>query len=282
MDSLGSRLTLLEETTSTNDAVRDVARADGFGPGASPIWLAARRQVAGRGRRGRAWVGVEGNLFLSGMLWIDAPLERAAQLAFAGALAVADLLDPVVGPDAVRFKWPNDVLLGEAKVAGVLLESAFSSASRDGSGVALVVGMGVNLAAAPEVGRPATALAAHVDAAAVPEVETAARRLAMAFEARAAAWARDGFAALRDPWLARCAHLGRRMRAGEPGQPVEGVFEDVDDQGRLVLRQGTQRVLIHAGDVTLAPDEGGHAAIGPARPGVARHAEQGGGHASGH
>lgn len=258
MGSLPPRLTVLDDTDSTNDAVRAHAATLDFGPGARPVWIAARRQRAGRGRRGRAWVGVEGNLFLSGMLWIDAPLAAAAQLAFAGALAVGDLVDPLVGPEAVRFKWPNDVLLGVGspqggKVAGVLLESAVTEHGDGPAGVALVAGLGVNLAAAPAVDQQATSVAAHARGRAIPDVEAAAQTLAAAFEARAAAWAAGGFGVLRDPWLARCAHLGRRVRAWEAGAPVEGVFEDVDARGRLVLRANGARRVIHAGDVELAP-----------------------------
>ncbi|MCG8441445.1 MAG: biotin--[acetyl-CoA-carboxylase] ligase, partial [Caulobacterales bacterium] len=119
-----------------------------------PFWIQSRRQTAGRGRRGRPWSSLDGNLFLTGAVAPAAPAADAAQLSFAGALAVADLLDAHVEPSEVALKWPNDVLLAGDKVSGVLLE-----AQGQGEGLTVLIGVGVNLAAAPG---GATAMAAHL------------------------------------------------------------------------------------------------------------------------
>ena len=140
----------------------------------------ARRQSAGRGRRGRAWSSETGNLAATLLTVVHRPPAEAAQLTFVAALAVADLLDAYAPPALVGIKWPNDVMLDGKKASGILLESG----AHDSGGLWLAVGIGVNLAHAPsDTERPATALADHLraDVAAPPSIERAADGLAEAF-----------------------------------------------------------------------------------------------------
>jgi biotin-[acetyl-CoA-carboxylase] ligase BirA-like protein len=131
----------LDEVDSTSDEARRQAAQGSPGGPAPPFWVRADRQTKGRGRQGRGWIGLPGNLMISGVYHLACPPGEAAQLSFAAALAVADVLDAHVDPRRVAFKWPNDVKLDRLKVAGVLLEGV----SR-GRGVELVVGVGLNLA----------------------------------------------------------------------------------------------------------------------------------------
>src|ERR1043166_8409052 len=116
----GARLLSLDEVGSTNAEAFARARAGERGP----LWITARRQTAGRGRRGRAWVSEPGTLYASLLLTDPAPPQRAAELSLVAALAVHDALAEraaVLGP-RLTLKWPNDVLCDGAKLAGILVE----------------------------------------------------------------------------------------------------------------------------------------------------------------
>jgi len=231
----------LDETRSTNADARERALAGARGP----LWIAARRQLAGRGRRGRPWSGLEGNLFTTGLYVLQADPARVAELSFAAALAVADVCDIALkDPAATRVKWPNDVLVNRRKVAGILLESG----QAPGGGIWLAVGIGINLAAAPEDSeRPATALAAEGGAIGR---EAALEALVAGFERWRLRWLQDGFGPLRDAWLARAHGLGERCEARLASETVSGTFADLGPDGslRLDLDDGGRR-YISAGDV---------------------------------
>src|SRR5690606_16714456 len=111
-----------------------------------PLWISARRQSEGRGRRGRAWESDSGNLAATLLTVTRKAPAEAAQITFIAALAVADLLDAYAPPSLVTIKWPNDVMLAGQKASGILVESGAHASG----GLWLAVGIGVNLAQAPE------------------------------------------------------------------------------------------------------------------------------------
>jgi BirA family biotin operon repressor/biotin-[acetyl-CoA-carboxylase] ligase len=237
------------ELDSTNDeALRRAAAGE-----AGPLWLLARAQTAARGRRGRAWSTLPGNLAATLLMRPPGPPALAALRSFAAALALHDALVQATGrPQLFALKWPNDVLLAGAKLAGILLETG------PGAAPALAIGFGVNLAAAPD--------AASLEPGAVPPVSLRAATgvamtpdefldlLAPAF----AHWERrlsgEGFAPLRAAWLARAARLGEPVTARLPGRSVSGRFETIDPSGALVLATATGRVLLPAAELHFAGD----------------------------
>ncbi len=236
---------LLDHTDSTNAEARRRAEAGDTGP----LWIVARQQTAGRGRRGRAWKSDMGNLFATLLTTTCKPPAEAAQVTFIAALAIADLLDDWAPASLVTIKWPNDVMLAGDKAAGVLVESG----AHEGGGLWLAVGIGANLAHAPEeTERPATALAHHLrgDVAAPPTVEAAAARLADAFAVWMARWETLGFEPVLDAWRARSPGLDGPAVARLGRETVEGRAEGVAADGALKLRlaDGSLR-LISAGDV---------------------------------
>ena len=244
----------LDETESTNSEARARAEAGARGP----VWIAARRQLAGRGRRGRAWSGLDGNLFCTGLYTLQCEPGRAAELSFAAALAVASVCDAALkDPARTRLKWPNDVLVDGRKVSGILLESGAAA----GGGLWLAVGIGINLARHPEDSeRPAISLAG---AGGALDRERAAGVLVEAFETQRLRWLRDGFGPLRDSWLARAHGLGEPCLARLEGETVSGIFADLAPDGslRMDLDTGGRR-FISAGDVffphgAAAPGSGG-------------------------
>lgn len=233
---------------STNAEARRLAEAGEVGP----VWISAAVQTAGKGRRDRAWIALSGNLSATLLLTLDRQPAEAAQLAFVAALAVADLASAYVPPTLVSLKWPNDVLLGGAKVCGVLIESG--GAGQDG--LWLAVGVGMNLVRAPaDTEFPAAALADHlrVDVARPPTPEAALAVLAEAFADWQDRWEREGFGVIRAAWTARAAGLGQTCTARLDREAVTGMAEGLDDDGALILRtqDGVAR-RITAGDVFFA------------------------------
>ncbi len=236
---------LLDQTDSTNADARRRADAGETGP----LWIVARRQTEGRGRRGRQWESQDGNLFSTLLQLTRKSPAEAAQVTFVAALSIADLLDAYAPASLVTIKWPNDVMLAGRKASGVLVESG----AHDGGGLWLAVGIGVNLAHAPEgTERPATALAHHLrgDMTAPPTVEAAAAKLAEAFVVWMDRWETLGFQPILDAWRARTAGLNGPAVARLGRETIEGVAEGVAPDGALKLRlaDGSLR-LISAGDV---------------------------------
>lgn len=238
----GYRVLVLDEVGSTNAVAFEKAEAGE----PSGLWIVGRRQVAGRGRQGRAWTSERGNLYASLMLRDPAPADKLGQMPLMVAIAVHDAVADVLPPFArgdLAIKWPNDLLLGGAKIVGILIEG---SASR--AGQVVVVGIGINCAHHPEdTPYPATDLAA----AGHPVAPDALfERLAERMATRLAQW-RDGpFDAIRDAWLARARGLGQPITVRRPSGTVEGVFEALDPSGRLVLLKADgAREAISAGDV---------------------------------
>jgi BirA family biotin operon repressor/biotin-[acetyl-CoA-carboxylase] ligase len=236
---------LLDQTDSTNADARRRADAGEAGP----LWIVARRQSEGRGRRGRQWESQDGNLFSTLLQLTRKSPAEAAQVTFVAALAIADLLDAWAPASLVTIKWPNDVMLAGQKASGVLVESG----AHETGGLWLAVGIGVNLAHAPEgTERPATALVHHLrgDVTAPPTVEAAAATLAEAFAVWMDRWETLGFEPILDAWRARTAGLDGPAVARLGRETVEGTAEGVAPDGALKLRlaDGSLR-LISAGDV---------------------------------
>lgn len=217
----------LDEIDSTNEEAR--RRASAGEPG--PLWITAARQMQGRGRRGRVWISPPGNLAATLLIRPGRPAAECAQLSFAAALAVADMLSRNAPRADITLKWPNDVLAAEKKIAGILLESESGS---DGTAAWLAIGIGVNLAAFPDdTDLPAISLKSL--GATPPPPNDALLDLADAFAKWYEAWRGAGFAPLREAWLSRARGLGKRIRVRLAKEEVTGIFRDIDDSGALVL-----------------------------------------------
>ena len=252
----GFRLRHYATIGSTNDEAKALARA-GAADG-TLVW--ADEQTAGRGRRGRLWRSPPGNLYLSLVLRPDAAPSRAAQLGFVAALGLGDALQPLVGPALpLRYKWPNDLLANGQKLAGILLESETSAS--DGVDF-VVVGIGVNIVSAPkDVEFLATSLMANGIAGVTPPVLL--EGFAMHFAGWAQRWREEGFAPVREAWLAAASGLGESVRVRLERDTLFGWFHDLDDDGALVLDSLEGRRRIAAGDVF--PIETAGSAVRPSR-----------------
>ncbi|WP_181707078.1 biotin--[acetyl-CoA-carboxylase] ligase [Chthonobacter rhizosphaerae] len=242
----GYRVLRLDEVGSTNAVALE--RAEGGEP--AGLWVVARRQVAGRGRQGRAWTSEPGNLYSSLLLRDPARPAHLGELPLVVAVAVHDAVADVLPPPArapLQIKWPNDVLYGGAKICGILVEGAVHR-----EGQVVVVGIGINCRHHPPEAAYATtdltALGFPTDPPALFE------RLAARMAARFAEWQGGGFAAIRSAWLARARGVGEPIRVRLPNETLAGRFEALDDSGRLLLRLETGGLrTISAGDVFFGP-----------------------------
>ncbi|MDF1585969.1 biotin--[acetyl-CoA-carboxylase] ligase [Marinimicrococcus flavescens] len=212
---------------STNDLARAAAeRGEPEG-----LWVLADAQAAGRGRHGRRWASAPGNFYGSLLLRPRLPLARAASLSLLTGLVVAETVTGLAaGRVDVSVKWPNDVLVGRAKIAGILLEGA---AAADGESLWVVVGLGANLVAHPKDTPYPTSSLKALGLSVTPDgfLEALMPRL----EARLRLWRTQGFAGLRDSWLARAVGIGEPVRIVAGGETVAGRMLDLDDQGALRL-----------------------------------------------
>ena len=230
---------------STNEEARRRASVGERGP----LWICAKRQTAGRGRRGREWESPEGNLMATLLIAPGVTPPEAARLSFVAALAVHDLVASYATRSAVKVKWPNDVLIDGKKVAGILLESSGDAGVDVLPWVA--VGTGVNLMHAPTAAQyPATFVGAHGP---TPSPAEALAALAEAWETRFRTWRVSGFAAIRDAWLGVAAGLGQAIEVRLPGETLTGRFETLMPDGALslLLPSGARRAIT-AGEVFFA------------------------------
>lgn len=236
---------MIETIPTTGSTNADLAGRLGAGePLAEGYWLVADRQSAGRGRQGRTWFDGLGNFMGSTVVRPGAGDPPASTLALVAGLAVYEAIAPLLPPPHLaQLKWPNDLLVGGAKLSGVLLE---------GVAGCVVVGIGVNLAQAPELPDRATlALSAFGPA---PDRDLFAATLAPTFDRELERWRSFGLEPLVRRWLAAGHPPGTPLKVGEPGEiPLEGTFAGLTGDGALQLRlaDGTTRT-IHAGEVRLA------------------------------
>ena len=211
-------------------------------------WILAHEQTAAHGRRGRAWTSPRGNFSATLVLKVSGDPAQAALRSFSIAVALRQTLAMTVPAKQLTLKWPNDVLLGGGKVAGILLETTV----QDGGIDWLAIGVGVNLAAAPSVDQVET-LAVHPvavsDFGPAHSPQDFLFWLASHFAEQEQMFQEFGFAPIRRLWLNHAARLGETITARLPNEDVTGRFETVGENGYLVLNTPKGPRQIAAGDV---------------------------------
>ena len=203
-------------------------------------WLIARRQFAGKGRQGRPWQSIEGNFLGSTIVEVGARDPLAPALTLVAGLALIEAVDVAAPGAKLSLKWPNDLMLGDAKLAGILLER---------SGDRVVAGFGVNLAGAPEIaGRKTAALGPIAEIA----PEAFAPLLAGKFAQILAMWRTAEPSQFAQAWIARAHPVGTPLNVhNAPGELVSGTFEGIESDGALRLRRDGMIDIIRSGDVLL-------------------------------
>lgn len=240
-----SLIVKLDEVDSTNAECLRRATAGERGP----LWIAAERQSAGRGRSGRTWTQTGGNLAASLLFTPDCQLSALHQLSLLTGVAVHDAIDTACAGTipGLRLKWPNDILIGHAKAGGILVETTTWA----GTTVA-VAGIGVNIAHAPTIdGRGVARLGEH---AADVTGDHLLAALDTSMHRWLGIWQRGaGFADIRAAWLARTGPAGEPLAVNAGAERIEGMFNGIDDGGALLLRDASGKLRrLTYGDVCLA------------------------------
>lgn len=235
-------------------STNDIARAHIESGRTEPRAILAEAQTAGRGRRGRAWSSpVAANIYMSYLDAIGGGLDDARGLSLVTGIAVAEAIEAASGVD-VRLKWPNDLLVGDRKLGGILVELVLA-----GAGNAFgVLGIGVNVRVPVHVG-------AAIDQPFIDLTEAAGgsidrNDLAAAVVAHLHRYAADfrsrGFdEELQQRWQARDPFLDRRVVARSELGELRGVARGIDANGALVIETSTERVTVGAGNVSLRLEE---------------------------
>lgn len=243
----GYRLLRLDTVDSTNAEAR--RRADMGEPG--PLWIWSARQSKGRGRLGREWTSQIGNLFASLLIRLNCPLATASQLALVAGIVTYETIAKLIayeGRSTLLLKWPNDVLLAEEKVAGMLLENL---GDPNKGGAVVVIGTGINLASHPEnLPQPAISLDAYgLDVTPAQALEA----LAATTQEWLQRWGEGAtFPTIRRAWLDRAGPLGRPLVVRLRGTEIEGTYAGLDPEGALRLKTADGERVIAVGDVFFA------------------------------
>ncbi|HET6606912.1 MAG TPA: biotin--[acetyl-CoA-carboxylase] ligase [Rhodopila sp.] len=222
---------------STNDELRRLA-AEGAVDGTV---VHADEQTSGRGRMARSWFSPPGNLYMSILLRTGVPVQRTAEVGFVTAVAVAETVRALVPAKVpVALKWPNDVLATEAKISGILVERADE---------AVIVGVGLNTLEAPAVtGYRTTTIAAQ---GGIATVDGARDKLLERFGHLRGLWTEQGFAPIREAWLALSYPVGSVIKFTGPEGPITGRFLGLDLDGALLLDTPDGPTRFLAGDVSV-------------------------------
>ena len=201
----------------------------------------AEQQTQGRGRRGRNWIGENGNLFAS--LGIVYPLNRCGDLAFIASLAVAQTILDLSPKEDIKIKWPNDVLVRNHKISSILIEK--------GANDYLIVGIGVNISSAPSLDNTAYKATSLQDIYISIGCSYFLESLLNNFDLLMEENIRHGFATIRNKWLKYAAAIGKEIKIMQEQTTKKGIFSGIDDNGRLLLQTDDKIEKISAGDVFI-------------------------------
>ncbi len=235
--TIGRVIHVLRSVDSTNATARQLA-LEGSSEGTVVL---AEEQTKGRGRNGRGFLSPPGGVYLSVVLRPDIPPAAATRFTLLTAVAVSEALEESAGL-APHIKWPNDILLADSKVAGILLELA----GREDRVEFIVAGVGINVLSAPD-GVPAVAV---IEQAAHPVTRAdVARAVLDRLDTDYALYTEGKWPEILSAWRDRCVTLGQLVRVHTIHGVIEGHALDVTEDGALLVRVGTDTQVVLAGDV---------------------------------
>lgn len=244
----GYSLICLDEIDSTNlEALRQADKGI-----EGPLWIVARRQSQGRGRRGRNWITSDGNLFATLLLNLPVPANILGELSFVAAVSVAQMLKQRAEKSccqvAIRLKWPNDILLDDAKAGGILIETSGQGSGEKTASVAIGIGLNVSTHPSETLAYPTTDLA---ECGLKLNCNDVFEQLAFSFDHCLNLWQHgSGFALIKQRWLEFGPFIGQEIKIDTGVDVVTGAFAGLDRHGGLLLklRDGSRRLIL-AGDV---------------------------------
>ncbi len=233
-----------DEIDSTNEEARRRASSGDVGPN----WLVTEQQTAGRGRLGRQWSSPNGNLYATALLPFPGTLQQAALACFSAGLAVIDAAEALgVEQNALKLKWPNDVLAGMAKVTGILIETGNLHGQ-----LWMAAGIGVNVEVAPERSDRATSCLTALPGGAGATPQRMLAALDVAFRVRLYSLLAEGFGPTRDAWLAHAAFLGAKVELMPASGRLEGIMTGLAEDGALIVKlpDGAE-THVRAGEISV-------------------------------
>jgi len=234
------RIIQLDITGSTNADARALAEQADFGP----LWVVANQQTQGRGRRGREWTSPKGNFYGSFLFPTDIPPAQRSLYSFVICLGIFDALKDLHPEGRYQLKWPNDVLLGDGKISGMLLETGTTHHH-----AWVIAGIGINLISRPDdVSYPAACLAEHRELPVEPHQMM--ESLTASVDHWKSIFEQKGFDAVREAWLKRASNVPGPVTVRLPDETFAGEAIDLAANGALQVKlaNGTIR-QVHAGDV---------------------------------
>lgn len=260
MDSLNAQFYYHSSLDSTNAEAKRLVQKGLVSHSDSSEWsvIMSESQSAGRGRHGKEWISPAGNLYMSILIPICMPSFRATEMSYVSALALTDVLKEALSGDVpICLKWPNDVLLNNRKVAGILIESVGSTP--EGVVEWLVIGIGVNVASAPDgiLEYDATCLREYDSKLRTPQQLKEA--ILAALWRRYQAWKADGFEPVREAWIAMAQGLGSDVKVKQFNRYYNGLFKGVNSKGEIVLLLKDGTLMTFSSAELLTSDANVHA-----------------------
>ena len=235
---------ILDETESTNsEALRLAKFID------KPTFILAKRQTNGRGRSARLWVDPVGNFSGTILIKLDEDLQKLALRSFVAAISVYDAIDQEIGiGHQLSLKWPNDILLNEKKICGILLET-----KKIDNGTALAIGIGINLMSVPRLQKlsQVTTEPGSIFNESGVEIDPVefCKSIAHHYLFRESQFQEMGFTKIREIWMKRAANVGKEIVARTPSSEYRGVFDSIDEKGQLVLTNNMEKTKIAAAEI---------------------------------
>lgn len=200
--------------------------------------ILADEQTAGYGRHGHTWESLKGNLMCSLILFPQKPLQHLGQLSFIASLTLSQTLSPLLKPGVnLTLKWPNDILLDNHKIGGILVETDTNITEPY---PAVILGMGLNIKQAPQIDRMTTALEKHTIKAVT--VDTVLQDFLQYFDRTYEKWRQEGLSWATPLWLEKAYLWNQEVQLQTPQGLVTGQFIDIDSQGGIVIRMGDNKV----------------------------------------
>ena len=234
----------LDEAESTNSEALKLAKFTD-----KPTFIIAKKQTNGRGRIDRLWADPIGNFSGSILIKIDEDIQNLALRSFVTALSVFDAIDQKIGKEHVlTIKWPNDILLNDKKICGILLETKNLNQV-----TALVIGIGINLLSTPklnEAHRVTTEPGSIFGETGVKlDPLKFSELIAHHYVLRENQFRTMGFSKIREIWMDRAAKLGAKIKARTPNFEYQGKFDSIDEKGQLILINNGEKKKIAAAEI---------------------------------
>ncbi len=237
-------LFVLEKVDSTNSEAKRIIFQKN-----SPIQFVihAKEQTAGRGRHGRTWESLKGNLFFSIVVPRTGPLDVMTQLSFVASLAIektiSSLFTKYKNTSPIELKWPNDLLVNNKKISGILMETAGIHNSH------IIIGIGVNIENSPTLTGEYTATNLREESISFANAEFILNKIMSNFLENYYLWIAEGFMPIRQKWLKKAKGVGRIVNVKTPHTRIIGKFIDIDFRGAMRLEIANGQIC------TVTPEE---------------------------